>query len=96
MRGREYRGDDSGRRFDPLWLAQEIDSIASTLREGIQKKERRDYPQGTVLLVYQNISGHGICQAETEDTIVRLWPMRQSSLRSMSSGRENYSVAATP
>jgi hypothetical protein len=73
-----------------------IDSIASTLREGIQKKERRDYPQGTVLLVYQNVSGHGICQAETEDTIVRLWPMRQSSLRSMSSGRENYSVAATP
>jgi hypothetical protein len=68
-RGQEYRGD-RGWRFDPVvdWHKR-INSIPSALREGIQKKERHGYAQGTVSLVYLNISGQGIRQAETEDAI---------------------------
>jgi hypothetical protein len=65
IRGHEYRPQNRGLKFDPVenWHKR-LDAIPIAIREAIQKKERRNYPAHTTLLVYLNISGHGVRQPE--------------------------------
>jgi hypothetical protein len=50
-------------------IHKRIDMIPAALREGISKKQDRNYPPETTLLVYLNIASHGIRQQETEGAI---------------------------
>jgi hypothetical protein len=70
IRGHEYRPQNRGLKFDPVenWHKR-LDAIPIAIREAIQKKEHRNYPAHTTLLVYLNISGHGVRQPETEHEI---------------------------
>jgi hypothetical protein len=70
IRGSEYRSTNRGWKFDPAenWH-QRLDQLPSALSCGIQKKERLHYPPQTILLIYLNISGHGVRQAEMERAI---------------------------